>query len=379
MGNRGRGEGTIYRRPDGRWSAQLRLEYGQRKTLYGRTRAEVQGKLRQLQRDREQGVAVGAPSISVGKYLARWLDEAARLKVRPRTFAGYSLNVRRLDPHIGRIRLAQLTPQAIQGAYARLLANGLAPRSVQQAHVVLHSALRQAMRWGMVGRNAADGVIVPRAQPSEMATLTSEQLHVLFESTEGQALHALWVVLATTGMREGEALGLKWSDIDPEKARLVVRRALQRHASVGFVMVDPKTARSRRTIHLSRIAIQALADHRARQREMRLLAGASWRADFGDLVFCSRTGLPMGSSWPNVVFRRELAKAGLPRVRIHDLRHTAATLLLTRGVHPKVVQDMLGHSTVTLTLDTYSHVTPALHKEAADHMDALLGEGHSSS
>jgi integrase len=373
MDNRGRGEGTIYHRPDGRWSAQLRLEYGQRKTLYGRTRAEVQIKLRQLLRDREQGVVVGAPSISLGKYLARWLDEAARLKVRPRTFTGYSLNVRRLDPLIGRIRLGQLTPQAIQGAYARLLAQGLAPSSVRQAHVVLHSALRQAVRWGMVGRNAADGVIVPRTEPSEMATLTSEQLHLLFESTHGQSLHAVWVLLATTGLREGEALGLRWSDIDMEKATLVVRRALQRHGSAGLVMVEPKTARSRRTIHLSRIAVETLDEHRARQREMRLIAGASWRSDFGALVFCSRTGLPMSSSWLNVVFKRELARAGLPRIRIHDLRHTAATLLLTRGVHPKVVQDMLGHSTVTLTLDTYSHVTPALHKEAADHMDALLG------
>jgi len=373
MGKRGHGEGTIYHRSDGRWSATLRLEYGRRKVLYGRTRAEVQTKLRQLQRDREQGVIVGAPSVSVANYLARWLDEAARLKVRPRTFIGYSLNVRRLNPLIGRIRLAQLTPQAIQGAYARLTAQGLAPRSVRQAHVVLHSALRQAVRWGMVGRNAADGVIIPRAEPSEMATLTSEQLHVLFESTNGQSLHAVWVLLATTGLREGEALGLKWSDIDMEKATLVVRRALQRHGSAGFVMVDPKTTRSRRTIHLSRIAVQALTEHRARQREIRLLAGAKWGTDLGDLVFCSRSGSPMSSSWLNVVFKRELAKAGLPRIRIHDLRHTAATLLLTRGVHPKVVQDMLGHSTVTLTLDTYSHVTPSLHKEAADHMDSLLG------
>ncbi|HEV2032644.1 MAG TPA: site-specific integrase [Candidatus Dormibacteraeota bacterium] len=374
MGKRGRGEGTIYHRPDGRWSATLRLEYGRRKTLYGRTRAEVQIKLRQLQRDREQGVIVGAPSVSVANYLARWLDEAARLKVRPKTFMSYSLNVRRLDPLIGRIRLAQLTPQTIQGAYARLSAQGLAPRSVRQAHVVLHSALRQAVRWGMVGRNAAAGAIVPRPEPSEMATLTSEQLHRLFESTKGQALHAVWVLLATTGLREGEALGLRWSDVDMDKPTLVVRRALQRHGSAGLVMVDPKTARSRRTIHLSRVAVEALVEHRARQRETRLVAGAAWRTDFGDLVFCARTGLPMGSSWLNVVFKRELAKAGLPRIRIHDLRHTAATLLLTRGVHPKVVQDMLGHSTVTLTLDTYSHVTPALHKEAADHMDALLGK-----
>src|ERR1700674_338361 len=376
MGKRGRGEGTIYHRPDGRWSATLRLEYGRRKTLYGRTRAEVQIKLRQLQRDREQGVIVGAPSVSVANYLARWLDEAARLKVRPKTFISYSLNVRRLNPLIGRLRLAQLTPQTVQGAYARLTAQGLAPRSVRQAHVVLQSALRQAMTWGMVGRNAADGVIVPRPEPSEMATLTSEQLHHLFESTQGQALHAVWVLLATTGLREGEALGLRWSDVDMEKATLVVRRALQRHGTAGLVMVEPKTAGSRRTIHLSRIAVQALVEHRARQREMRLVAGAAWRTDFGDLVFCARTGMPMASSWLNKVFKRELAKAGLPRIRIHDLRHTAATLLLIRGVHPKVVQDMLGHSTVTLTLDTYSHVTPALHKEAADHMDALLGSVH---
>jgi integrase len=230
------------------------------------------------------------------------------------------------------------------------------------------------MRWGIVGRNAADGVIVPRPEPSEMVTLSSEQLQVLFEATNGQALHALWVLLATTGLREGEALGLRWSDVDMEKATLVVRRALQRHGSAGLVMVDPKTARSRRTIHLSRLAVETLGGHRARQREARLIAGVVWRMDFGDLVFRSRNGGPLGSSWLNVVFKRELAQAGLPRIRIHDLRHTAATLLLTRGVHPKVVQDMLGHSSVTLTLDTYSHVTPALHKEAADHMDALLGK-----
>ena len=138
-------------------------------------------------------------------------------------------------------------------------------------------------------------------------------------------------------------------------------------------MVDPKTPRSRRTIHLSRLETEVLRDHKTFQRERRLAAGTTWRSEWGDLVFSSRTGRPLDSSWLNVAFRHHLEKAGLPRVRIHDLRHTAATLLLTRGVHPKVVQDMLGHSTVTMTLDTYSHVTPALHMEAADHMDALLG------
>ena len=373
MGNRGAGEGTIYRRSDGRWSAQLRLDYGARTTLYGRTRAEVQAKLRQLRRDREDGVMVGAPSITLANYLARWLDEAARLKVRPKTFASYSLNARRLIRLIGRVKLNQLTPQLIQGVYARLLKEGLAPRSIRQVHVVLHSSLRQAMRWGMVGRNAADGVIVPRPEPREMATLTSEELQTLFDSTKDEALHALWVLLATTGLREGEALGLTWNDIDLANAKLVVRRAMQRQGSAGHVLVDPKTPRSRRTIHLSRLAVETLRRHKAQQRELRLMAGSDWRLDWGELVFCTRSGRPLDSSWINIAFRRHLEKAGLRRVRIHDLRHTAATLLLTRGVHPKVVQDMLGHSTVTLTLDTYSHVTPALHKEAADHMDVLLG------
>lgn len=374
MGNRGRGEGTIYKRPDGRWTAQLRLEYGVRKTLYGRTRAEVQAKLRKLRRDREDGVAVGAPSITLGSYLARWLDEAARLKLRPTTFQSYSLNARRLTALLGRHRLDQLTPQLIQGAYAKLLKDGLAPRSIRQVHVVLHSSLRQAMRWGMIGRNAADGVIVPRPQPREMSTLTAEELHRLFEATAEDRLRPLWVLLASTGLREGEALGLHWTDIDLANGTLIVQRAMQRHGSAGHVLVDTKTARSRRTIHLSRLAVEVLRAQKTFQREQRLAAGAAWRSDWDDLVFSTRTGRPLDSSWLNLAFRKHLDKAGLKRVRIHDLRHTAATLLLTRGVHPKVVQDMLGHSTVTLTLDTYSHVTPALHKEAAEHMDALLGE-----
>lgn len=373
MSTRGRGEGTIYKRPDGRWTAQLRLEYGVRRTLYGRTRTEVQNKLRQLRRDREDGVAVGAPSITLGNYLARWLDEAARLKLRPSTFSSYSLNARRLTALLGRMKLNQLTPQLIQGAYAKLLKEGLAPRSIRQVHVVLHSSLRQAMRWGMVGRNAADGVIVPRPEPREMSTLTAEELGRLFEVTKDDPLQRLWILLATTGLREGEALGLSWGDIDFSNGTVVVRRAMQRQGSKGHVLVEPKTPRSRRTIHLSRLAIEALRAQKAFQREQRLAAGTAWRSDWGDLAFSTRTGRPLGSSWINVAFRKHLEIAGLKRVRIHDLRHTAATLLLTRGVHPKVVQDMLGHSTVTLTLDTYSHVTPALHKEAADHMDALLG------
>lgn len=372
MATRGKGEGTIYRRPDGRWTAQLRVD-GARKTLYGRTQKEVQTKLLELRKAREQGVLVGAPSISVAQYLERWLTDAARLKVRPRTFESYRLNVNgRLIPLIGRHRLGSLTPQIVQGAYAKLLGRGLSARSVQQAHTVLHGALRQAVRWGMVGRNACDGVIVPRVTRTEMSTLTAEQLAVLFDATADHHLHALWVLLATTGLREGEALGLQWPDLDLDRNRLMVRRSLQRQTGVGMVLVEPKTSRSRRTVHMSRVAVEAMSRHRIRQRELRLAMGPEWQ-DGADLVFRTKFGRPVTAKWVNDAFRRALTEAGLPRIRVHDLRHTAATLLLTKGVHPKVVQEMLGHSTVTLTLDTYSHVTPSLHQEAADQMDAMLG------
>jgi integrase len=196
---------------------------------------------------------------------------------------------------------------------------------------------------------------------------------LLFEATKGEPLRPLWILLASTGLREGEALGLRWDDVELSSATLVVRRAVQIQGRAGWVVIDPKTPRSRRTIHLSRLAVEALRDRKTYQRELRLAAGREWQTDWGDLVFSTRNGRPLQPSWVSTAFRRDLKKAGVREVRIHDLRHTAATLLLTRGVHPKVVQDMLGHSTVTLTLDTYSHVTPALHKEAADHMDALLG------
>ncbi len=171
-------------------------------------------------------------------------------------------------------------------------------------------------------------------------------------------------------MRQGELLGLRWGDLDLDAGRLSVRRALQRRGKTGYTFTEPKTSRSRRTIVLGQTAIAALRGHRRRQVEERLFAGSDW-CD-GDLVFATRTGGPLDPSWQTATFKAELAKAGLPAVRFHDMRHTAATLLLSRGVHPKVVSEMLGHATITLTLDTYSHLLPVLHADAAATMDTLL-------
>ena len=219
-------------------------------------------------------------------------------------------------------------------------------------------------------RNPTEAVTVPRPARREMHTLTEEEVGRLFRASEGHRLHALWVLLGTTGLRLGEALGLLWSDIDFSGGRLVVNRALQRQPSVGYVFVEPKTARSRRTVYLAAGTVTALVEHRRRQVEDQLAAGPHWNNT--GLVFASPVGRPVDGTWTAKWFHRALDQAALPRIRIHDLRHTAATHLLNRGVHPKVVQELLGHSTISLTLDTYSHVAPALHAEVATHMQSMF-------
>jgi integrase len=219
-------------------------------------------------------------------------------------------------------------------------------------------------------RNPTEAVTVPRPARREMHTLTEEEVGRLFKATRGHRLQALWVLLATTGLRLGEAQGLLWSDIDFAKGRLVVNRALQRQTGTGYAFVEPKTARSRRTVYLAPGTLTALSEHRRRQVEDQLAAGPDW-SNTG-LVFTTAVGRPADGTWATKWFHRALDQAGIPRIRIHDFRHTAATHLLRRGVHPKIVQELLSHSTISLTLDTYSHVAPALHAEVATHMQALF-------
>jgi integrase len=234
---------------------------------------------------------------------------------------------------------------------------------------VLRRALGQAVRWGVLARNVAALVDPPKQTHHELSPLAPEECRLLLDHIRGEPLEALYVLALSTGLRQGELLGLKWVDVELESARLTVRRALGRTVD-GIGFVEPKTPGSRRSIGLPNIAASALKEHRRRQLEQRLLVGASWR-DL-DLVFCSQIGTPLDGSNLTHRFQRILAAAGLPRRRFHDLRHSAATLLLVQGVSPRVVQELLGHSSVTLTLGTYSHVVPALKREAADRMDDIL-------
>lgn len=374
MSKRGHHEGSIFKRGDDRWAATITLGYvggkRQRKTFYGDTRKEVQEQLTAALRAQQQGLPVANDRQTVGEFLARWLDESVKGKKQPKTYASYAQLIRlHIAPELGRIVLAKLTPQDVQGFINRKLDAGLSARTVQYLHAVLRAALNRALKWGLVARNVATLVDVPSVRRKDMRFLTPDEARRFLASIQGDRLEALYTVAMAIGLREGEALGLRWQDVDLNTGVLRVRVALQRIEG-ALQLKELKTAHSRRAIALPAFAISALLSHRARQDEERKRAGAMWREH--GLVYTTATGMPLDSR--NVLrrFKRALVEAGLPDQRFYDLRHTCASLLLVQGVHPRVVMEILGHSQISLTMNTYSHVAPQLQNEAAQRMHDLL-------
>jgi len=263
----------------------------------------------------------------------------------------------------GKLVLSRLSPDHLQRLYSNRLEAGCSAASVHQLHAVLRRSLGQAARWGLVARNIASLVTPPRIKRREMATLSPEQARTFLEAAKGDRLETLYALALTSGMRQGELLALRWRDVELDCGTLQVVATLHRTPD-GFVFSEPKTARSRRQVVLTVAAIAAMRHHRAAQPEERLRLRAAWE-DNG-LVFADVTGRPIeGTSLTQRSFYRLRERAGLPRIRFHDLRHTAATLLLGQGMHPMVMADMLGHSQISVTLDLYSHTPPAMHRQAA--------------
>jgi len=316
-----------------------------------------------------QGLVVTAGTTSLRLYLQSWLM-VCRTRLRPITLITYARDARRLADVLGDTPVRSLTPGLIQSASAALLDKGFSKRTVEKTHAVLHHAMDQAMHWGLIARNPTELVNPPRPARREMTALSGDQLQRLLEHTTGSQWHPLWVLLGTSGLRLGEALGLHWLDIDLAGRWLAVRCALQRQRGKGLVLVPPKTPRSRRTIYLSELAQSALNEQRDRQEDRR---SSAKRWSESGLVFTNSTGggPPRARSCgtcpdPGACHRR-LAPCPCPRSA-----SPTASVLLAAGTHPKVVQDLLGHSTITLTLDTYSHLTEPLHEQAARTMDAVL-------
>lgn len=368
---RGNNEGNIKKRSDGRWETRITLQDGTRRSFYGKTRQEVARRLAEVLRDVDKGLPVVGEKQTVADYLAKWL-ETVKPTIRSRTWLRYEEYVRlHILPTLGGMILSRVTPQHVQSLYAARLTEGLSPTTVSHLHTVLHAALDDALRLGLVQRNVSELVNVPRKVKQEMATLTPEQAKRLLEVAAADRLEALYVLALTTGMREGELLALKWRDVNLDTGNVQVRASLQK-SEHGLEFAQPKTKRSRRNISLTLVAVDALRRHRVRQNEERLALGPVWEEM--DLVFSNVLGGPLLKS--NVLYRNFkplLRKAGLPLIRFHDLRHTAATLMLLQGVHPKVVSEMLGHASISITLDLYSHVLPNMQKDATAALDRLLG------
>jgi len=376
MSKRGAHEGSIFQRKDGRWAASLHLGYRdgkrQRKTFYGKTRREVQEALTRALRDLQDGIAIRTDEReTTAEYLHRWLDASARQRVRPRTLAGYRLIVNKhLIPAVGRVPVARLSPDEVQRLLNRKSSEGAKPQTVRNIHACLRRALAQGVRWGAVTRNVATLVDLPRVDRDEVRPLSPRDARAIIEATRGDRLEPLVVVTLATGMRQGEVLGLRWQDVDLEAGFIEVRHALLR-IDRKVQLVEPKTKRSRRRIAVPPAVVAVLREHRTRQLQARLWVGSRWVE--GDFVFTTSIGTPLDGADVTRRFQGLLAAVGLPRMRFHDLRHGAASLLLAQGVHARVVMEMLGHSTIALTMNTYSHVIPELQREAADKMEMMLG------
>jgi integrase len=363
------GEGTIVRRSDGRWTAAATLPNGKRKWLYGKSRTDVAQRLARIRGDRDKGLVIPGEKQTVAVYLRSWL-EIVRPTVRESAWIRYEQLLRvHAIPDIGRISLARLTPQHVQQLYADRLATGRSPTTINHLHGVLHHALEDAVRMNLVPRNVSSLTKPPRVATHEMKVYSPEEVDTLLAVAKGHRLEAMFALAVSTGMREGEIIALKWPDVDLAKGALRVRRGRQRTLK-GYIDGNPKTDSGRRTIRLTRTATDALRSHRTRQLQERLRLGEAW--EDRDLVFPSEVGRSLDG--PNVLktYYRVIKKAGLPRIRFHDLRHTAATLLLLQGVPAKVVSEMLGHANIAITLDLYSHVTPDMQEQAAAAMEDIL-------
>ncbi len=322
--------------------------------------------------DRDKGLPiVRNERQTLAHYLASWLEMMRPPHISAKTYDRYEELVRlHIVPTLGKVSLARLTPQHVQALYSSKR-DALSPTTVHHIHAVLHTALQSALRLGLVQRNVCDLVQKPRMGRAEMKTWNPEQAKAFLDAAEGDRLHALYVLALSTGMRQGELFGLRWRDVDLDGASLSVVTNLRRSRVAGTELAEPKTRGSRRRIALTPSTVVVLREHRTRQLEERLRLGAAWEDH--DLVFADTTGTPLRA---NNVERRHfgpiMRKAGVPRIRFHDLRHTAATLLLVKGINPKIVSEMLGHASVTITLDKYSHVLPSMQLQAAAAMEDVL-------
>lgn len=364
---RGNNEGSIYQRTNGRWVAQVRIDNKRIAKSFG-TQKECRAWIKQKVVQIESGLHWEATKLTVEEYLNQWLIQIEGT-VKPKTHSQYAYIVHDyLAPILGKTKLSDLQPYHITQVYNDLKSNGHSQRNIQLVHSVLRRSLVMAVKQGLIGRNPTKAIATPKVIQKEMQVLDDNQVRQLLIAAQGNRYEALYYLAVTTGLRKGELLGLKWEDINWASNTVQVRRQLQRSKGGGWVFSSPKTRAGRRIVQLGSETMGLLAAHRKRQDRER--DNPDWQDH--DMVFPSKVGTPTGQSNLHKFFKRLLIKAGLPDIRFHDLRHTAATLMLMNGIPLIVVSRRLGHSKPSVTLDIYGHYLPGMQEKAANLMDELV-------
>jgi len=413
---RGHNEGSIYRTADGTWRGAAFLGVSPegkpiRKYVTGKTKAETLGKVKKILADHERGIPIARKDQTVAEFFDRWLEDVVRVNKRPRTYEAYESLVRvHIIPSIGRHKLNKLTAQHIQQMLTAKQDEGLAGRTLINIRAIVRAALNQAMRWDLIGRNVATLTDAPQPDEFEAKPLSPAEVTAFLKQVKDDRLAALYVVTVWLGLRQGEVFGLRWQDVDldSEDAELRIVYQLQyrkvdsitdrqlramsehdqervkevrdanEHHKLPF-LVSVKTEKSRRALPLPAPVVNALKLHRDAQKIERALAGRHWKGDGWDLVFCSTVGTPLDSSNVTKQYKAHLETAKLGDRRFHDLRHSCGTFLASRNVHPRIAMDILGHSQIATTMNTYTHVDMAMRREALNAISDVFEEQNAAS
>lgn len=379
MSKQGNGEGSVYRRKsDGRWVAAVSIDFGRRRVFYARSRSEARQKLRSALGQRDGGTLLASPRQTFGQFVKRWLEDTVKPTAAPRTHQAYEEKLRiHVLPWLERVPLERLNPAHLSRLYRLRLEAGKSPTTVNFVHNVIHRALAAAVRQQLLARNVADLVEPPRVARRELVTYSAEQLAQLRQAIQGHRFETLWTLLLTTGLRFGEAAALTWEAVSIDDASLDVRSTLTRltgdaakKAGRSWSIGPPKTKRSRRRIPLMATAVAALRQQKRQQLEARIAAGPAWR-DHG-FVFTTRDGAPVRETHALSEFKEALRASNLVDRTLHDLRHQFATLFFAAQENPRAAQDILGHSNIATTLDTYTGAVPQVLRDSVRRVDALM-------
>ena len=368
---RGNQEGSIYQKPNGKWRAQIMLNGG-RLSITTNTRSEAQDWLRKTRNQMENGLTFKGANTQFGEFLDEWLT-SAKSRLTEHSWRTYEQIIRDyICPGLGKVRLRDLNPAVIQRFYDRKVTEGLGLRTVQRTHTIIHAALNSALKLGLLGRNPDNATQPPKPKRREMKYLDAAQVKKLLETARrtGDRNYALYYLAVSTGMREGELLGLRWDDVNLDQGVLHVRFSLKRLWSGVLALQQPKTKTSVRAIKLGSQTVEILQLQKIRNSIDAEKAGKLWKEQ--NFVFPSSVGTPMDPTNLIKAFRKLLRLADLPRIRFHDLRHTAASLMLNNGVDVLVASHRLGHARPSITLDVYGHLIPSMQAHAVEVLEELI-------